>query len=450
MTKDHHDFRPILAEIEERPPNPLGTYFLWTIIALMIAVLLGLYLVKVDVVVTARGKIIPFGDVKVLQPLETGIITGIHVKEGDFVKEGEILMEIDPSVDTADLEGKSRNLQFSRLAMARVDAVLSGRPFNPSGKDYPREAVLMQRSQYRAQRDEYLSGVREKENALREARSELSTYKNEIVRLGDLLAMTQEDEKCFQALVEAGALAENRWREKKKERMNLEREREVKEGQAAQTEAKVARIEEEMNTFRNGFREKLLSEYSDSLKGKNMLEAEVSSLQFRKAKKFITAPVNGYVYLLPVKTLGGVVTTAQPVLGIVPEGTPLIADAMVFNKDIGFVKQGQDCVIKVDTFDFQKYGTIPGKIRTISPFSVDEQEKSRQPAGLDPEREQQPGGYPLHVSMLSEELKTKNGMVYRVKPGMTVTAEINVGKRRVLEFFLFPVIKYLDEGLKVR
>jgi len=232
--------------------------------------------------------------------------------------------------------------------------------------------------------------------------------------------------------------------------MNLERELEVKVGQSDQTEARIARIHHETESFRNGFREKLLSEYSESLKGKNMLEAEVSSLQFRKAKKFIAAPVSGYVYLLPVKTLGGVVTTAQPVVGIVPEGTPLIANVMVFNKDIGFVKQEQDCVIKVDTFDFQKYGTIKGKVKTISPFNLDEQQKTPQPAEADQDQEQPTGGYPLHVSMLSEELKTKNGMVYRVKPGMTVTAEVNVGKRRVLEFFLFPVIKYIDEGLKVR
>jgi len=204
VIKDHHDFRPILAEIEERPPNPLGTYFLWTIIALMVMVLLGLYLVKVDVVVTARGKIIPFGDVKVLQPLETGIVTGIHVREGDFVREGEILMEIDPSVDTADLEGKSRNLKFSQLAMERVDAVLSGRSFNPSEKAYPDDAVQMQRSQYRAQRDVYASTLKEKKNALREAQSELDTLTGEIVRLREILTMTQEDEKRFQALVEAG------------------------------------------------------------------------------------------------------------------------------------------------------------------------------------------------------------------------------------------------------
>jgi hemolysin D len=443
--KDHHDFRPILAEIEEHPPNPLGTYFLWTIVALMLVVLLGLYFIKVDVVVTARGKIIPFGDVKVLQPLETGVITGIHVREGDFVKEEDILLEIDPSVDTADMEGKSRNLEFSRLAMERVNAVLAERSFHPSGKGFPQEAVNMQLAQYRAQRDVYSSTLKEKENALREARSELNTFMKEIDRLKDLLSMTKEDEKRFKSLVEVGALAENRYREKMKERMNLERELEVKEGQAAQTEAKIARIENETETFRNGFREKLLAEYSDSLQGKNMLEAEVSSLRFKKEKRFITSPVNGYVYLLPVKTLGGVVTTAQPVVGIVPEKTPLIVNALVFNKDIGFVKKDQDCVIKVDTFDFQKYGTIKGKVKTISPFNLDEQDKNQ------PKTEgEQPGGYPLHINMFSEELKTKNGMVYPVKPGMTVTAEINVGKRRVLEFFLFPVIKYLDEGLKVR
>ena len=114
---DYHDFKPILAEIEERPTNPLGTYFLWTIILLMVVTLLGLFLVKIDVVISARGKIIPVGDVKVVQPLETGVITKIHVKVGDYVKKGDILLEIDPSVDTADLEGKE-NIEPAHVAEA--------------------------------------------------------------------------------------------------------------------------------------------------------------------------------------------------------------------------------------------------------------------------------------------------------------------------------------------
>ena len=116
-------------------------------------------------------------------------------------------------------------------------------------------------------------------------------------------------------------------------------------------------------------------------------------------------------------------------------------NALVLNKDIGFVQEGQRCVIKVDTYDFQKYGTIEGTVQTVFPFSLEEKDK---------EKENEAGGYPVHVKMNSETLEAKDGAVYRIKPGMSVMAEINVGKRRVIEFFLFPVIKYLDEGLKVR
>jgi len=151
---------------------------------------------------------------------------------------------------------------------------------------------------------------------------------------------------------------------------------------------------------------------------------------------------------LPVKTIGGVVTTAQPVVTLVPENTPLVVNAVVFNKDIGFVKEGQRCVIKVDTYDFQKYGTIEGVVETINPFSLEENKGKDKEKEKDKETEA--GGYPVRVKMLADVLKTKDGTVYRMKPGMSVTTEVNVGKRRVIEFFLFPVIRYLDEGLKVR
>lgn len=443
---DYHDFKPILAEIEERPTNPLGTYFLWTIISLMIVVLLALFLVKIDVVVSARGKIIPTGDVKVIQPLETGVITKIHVKEGDYVKEGDILLEIDPSVDTADLEGKERNLHYSRLSMDRINAVLNEKDFSPGRKDRASDIVKTQMTHYEAQRDVYNSTLKEKEKEVLENQSALESLKKEIETINNVLSITLEDETRQKALVEIGTLADNRYREKVKERMNLERERDAKAGQVKQLETKLSRISDEIQTFKSNFREKLLSDYSSNLHERNSLEAEVSSLKFKQEKRFIVAPVSGFIHLLPVKTIGGIVTTAQPVVGIVPEGTPLEVNAIVMNKDIGYVKEGQACVVKIDTFDFQKYGTIAGKVDVINPYSMEEnenKEKSR-------ETENESGGYPVRVKMLAEILKTKNGDVYKVKPGMSVTAEVNVGRRRVIEFFLFPIIRYLDEGLKVR
>jgi hemolysin D len=407
---DHHDFKPILAEIEERPTNPLGVYFLWTIISLMIVVLLGLFLVKIDVVVSARGKIIPIGDVKVVQPLETGVITKIHVKEGDYVKKGTILLEIDPSVDTADLEGKERNLKYSQLSMERINAVLAEKEFSPKKGEHAKEIIQAQTAHYQAQR------------------SALKSLKEEIATLNKVLDITIEDERRQKALVEIGTVADNKYREKMKERMNLERERDSKLGQVDQ------------------LREKLLADYSTNVQGRNTLEAEVSSLEFKQGKRFIIAPVSGYIYLLPVKTIGGVVTTAQPVVGIVPEGTPLEVNAILMNKDVGYVKEGQRCVMKVDTFDFQKYGTIEGKIEAVNPYSMEDNKDKEKNKDM----ENESGGYPIRVKMMSETLKTKNGDVYKVKPGMSVTAEVNVGRRRVIEFFLFPVIRYLDEGLKVR
>ena len=406
---DHHDFKPIITEIEDRPTNPLGMLFLWTIIALMVTTVLGLIFLKIDVVVTARGKIVPRGDVKIVQPLETGVVTRIHVKEGDYVQEGAVLLEIDPSVDTADLAGKEQNLKYSQLSLDRINAVLAERSFNPVNEGQSSEVIRAQQAYFRAQRNAL--------NALEE----------EIASLDRILTMTLEDEKRQEALVDIGALAENRYLDKVRERMNLERERKSKSGQIEQ------------------LRERLLAEYSANVQGKNSLQAEVSSLRFKQEKRFIVAPVTGYVHLLPVKTIGGVVTTAQPVAGIVPEDTPLEVHAVIMNKDIGYLREGHRCVVKVDTYDFQKYGTIAGAVEVINPYVVEEQERNNAAT-----QEQETGGYPIRVKLLSETLQTKNGDVYKVKPGMSVTAEVNVGKRRVIELFLFPIIRYLDEGLKVR
>ena len=445
---DYHDFKPILAEIEERPTNPLGVYFLWTVISLMIVVLLGLFLVKIDVVVSARGKIIPIGDVKIIQPLETGVISKIHVKEGDYVTKGNILLEIDPSVDTSDLEGKERNLRNSRLSLERINSILSEKDFSPKKQNHASEIIQAQTTHYQAQRDVYNSTLKEKEKEYLENQSALKSLKEEITTINKVLSLTLEDEQRQKALVEIGTLADNRYREKMKDRMNLERERDSKEGQVKQLETKLTRIKDETQTFKSNFREKLLSDYSTNMQERNTLEAEVSSLKFKQGKRFIIAPVSGYIHLLPVKTIGAVVTTAQPVVGIVPEGTPLEVNAIVMNKDIGYVKQGQNCVIKVDTFDFQKYGTIEGKVEAVNPYSMEDKDNKDKEKNKDMENES--GGYSIRVKMLAEALKTKNGDVYKVKPGMSVTAEVNVGKRRVIEFFLFPIIRYLDEGLKVR
>ncbi|GAB5046247.1 HlyD family type I secretion periplasmic adaptor subunit [Thermodesulfovibrio sp. TK110] len=431
---DEHEFKPILAEIQDKPPNPLGTWVLWTILILLIFVIAGICLVKIDVVVSARGKVIPDGDVKILQPLETGVIHRIFVKEGDYVKEGQVLVEIDPTVEVADIQGKEKNLVFHNLTKKRIEALISGKEF--SLPDKTQEAILQTRL-YRAQKQAYEANLNQKEKELKEIQAVINSLKEETRKLNSLISIVSEEERRLKVLAEAGAVAETKYREKVKEKLNLEREKDLKKSQIEENILRAERVKHEMDAIKSVFSEKLLTEAGNSLQQENLLTSEITTAKFKESKRFIRSPVNGYVHLIPVKTQGGVVTPAQPLVSIVPENTPLVVRAIVLNKDIGFVREKQKTVIKVDTYDFQKYGTVLGEVEVVSPFSIEDRE-----IGID--------GYPVYVRLYSTELKTKEGKIYKVKAGMTVVAEINIGKRRLVELILSPFIKHIDEGIRVR
>jgi len=128
-TKDRHEFKPLLVEIEDRPLNPLGRMLLWTIVAFMVLGGLWLFFAKIDIVVSARGKIIPYGEIKVLQPIETGVISKLLVKEGELVHKGQVLMEIDPSVTETNLESKEKNLELLEIEIIRLMALIENKDF---------------------------------------------------------------------------------------------------------------------------------------------------------------------------------------------------------------------------------------------------------------------------------------------------------------------------------
>jgi hemolysin D len=127
LTKDDaHEFKPTMTEIEERPTSPLKRIIFWVVVATMVFFAVWMYFGKVDVVVSARGLVIPEGDVKILQPLDTGVVSAILCREGDFVKKDQVLMEIDPSITAPVLESKEKSLKYLELEKMRLNA-LSGK-----------------------------------------------------------------------------------------------------------------------------------------------------------------------------------------------------------------------------------------------------------------------------------------------------------------------------------
>ena len=199
--------------------------------------------------------------------------------------------------------------------------------------------------------------------------------------------------------------------------------------------ASSGRIKKEIEFIREDHTNKLLNELAEKKQKFLYLQAKIDKTLFVNQRQQITSPVDGFVAQLLIHTVGGVVTPAEKLAHIVPAESPQIIKAVILNKDVGFVAPGMETTIKVDSFDFQKYGTVPGSVMQVSRDSVEDKN-----LGL---------VYEIYVHADKMHLLVE-GVETAVTTGMSVTVEIKVGKRRVIEFFIYPLIKYLDEGISVR
>jgi hemolysin D len=430
---DSHEFKPTMAEIEDRPSHPLGRVVFWIVVATMLFFGVWFCVGKVDVVVSARGAVIPEGDVKVLQPLDTGVVSAILCAEGDFVKKGQVLMEIDPSITAPELESKKKTLDFLDLEQARLDRTLSRQDFAPTGGKHDREVVRRQRELYQSTTASLQKQIESKKAEFCRLEEESVAIVTDKAYAASELDISLEREKRLKAVLDIIPRSEY-------DRVHddiLRHRNAVDQGtskleqllhQKRQISADIASMEE-------SFKVTALREIADKQKQATEIRAEINKTSFRNERQRILAPVDGYISSLLFHTIGGVVTPAQKLITLVPRTAPLVIKAEVLNKDIGFVKQEMPVSIKIDTFDFQKYGILKGSIRSVARHSVDNEK-------LGPI-------YEVFVTP-AQNCFVIEGTEMTITSGMTLTAEIKVGKRRIIEFFIYPLIKYLDEGITVR
>ncbi|MCX6075159.1 MAG: HlyD family type I secretion periplasmic adaptor subunit [Campylobacterales bacterium] len=432
-TKDKHQFTPLLVEIEDRPTSPLGRSLLYAILAFMVIGLLWLFLAKIDVVVSARGKVVPDGEIKTLQPVETGVIGSILVKEGQSVKKGEILMEIDPSITQSDLSSKQKNLSLLELEIDRLNALVSDRPFIPRPDCNETAAIATQQMIYTSTRMAYDQQRQVIDEQIRQNNEATETAKADKSRLKQLLSSAKDHEARLKEVLDI--IAKKEYEDAKNQRVEYQEQLTMKEHVIAQSQGKLNELTQQLRLVTQEYRNRLLAELTQKSKEATSLRTEVETTLFRNTKQQIIAPVDGTIGKLLVHTVGGVVTPAEKLLTLIPKGVPLIIKATVQNQDIGFVTKEMEAAVKIDTFDFQKYGLIHGSVKHIADDAIEDEK-------LGPV-------YEIAIAP-SDTTLTGEGKILSIHPGMSVTAELKVGKRRVIEFFIYPMIKYLDEGLSVR
>lgn len=426
---DAHEFKPVLTEIEEDPGSPLGAFTFWLVIIVFAFFLLWTIFGQVDVVVSARGKVIPVGEVKLVQPLSGGIVSQILVKEGDKVRKGQPLVIIDPSTTQPQLASSEKTLSHIQMEQARLKASASGTHFSAGSSIEANTQTRLYHNSLEALKRQ-LNG---KEKELENLNAQLREKNIEQAHTQEMLTIAIEKETRLQQVRDI--IAKDDYEKTKTEVLTNQNKLKTLEQETAQLNFQKEKTIEEMAYLRHNFKSTTLQDLSEKEKQATQLEAQIQEVSFKNARQTLVSPVDGYVHELFVHTVGGVVTSAQKLVSIVPVGTPLQIQSIVENRDIGFIKNDMPVEIKVDTFDFQKYGTLKGSVAHVDHDSID-----------DPK---QGPVYTIHVTPLEQRLLI-DGKWQALTSGLSVTSEIKTGKRHIIEFFIYPLIKHLDEGLSVR
>lgn len=428
---DSHEFKPVLSEIEDSPVSPLGQFTFWIIVSIIIVTVLWLTIGKVDIVVSARGLVIPDGEAKIIQPLDTGVISKILVKEGDFVKEGQPLLEIDPATTEPELVSVQKNLEDTLLEIKRLNATANGNNFDTTYESS--ETAVIQQNLYNASMSAIKNKVEAKKIDLSKTEDELNATKAELSAKKQILGAKIDKEQRMKNVLDV--IAYDDYQNILNEIKTLRAEVTKLNYQIKELTSQKIQIKKEIRAVEDEFRATNIEKLADKTKTANELKSNAEQIIFRNTKQTITSPCDGYVDKLFIHTIGGVVTPAQQLFAITPINTPLMIKATVLNQDIGFVKEGMNVSVKIDTFNFQKYGMLEGEVKTVSKNSIQDEK-------LGPV-------YEVYITPLTHTLKVE-GKDEPIRTGMSLSAEINVGKRRIIEFFIYPLIKYLDEGMSVR
>jgi hemolysin D len=429
------EFLPAALEVQLAPPSPIGRAAAWTVMAALACAVVWATVSRIDVVATARGRVIPSGHSKVVQPLDGGIVRAIRVVEGQAVREGEVLVELDPTASEADLGRLAHEHLAARLDAARLRALAAGsgeleipRGAHPALAALQAERLADQRREHDRRRESARLTIEQRHAAVEVTRADHA-------RLAAVVPMLAERAAAYRQLLDREFVGRLQYLEVEQQRVEKVQELAMAQHRLDRDLAALAEARAQAELIEMEFRRGRLAELAEVETRAASLAQEVVKASQRARVQRLVAPIDGVVQQLAVHTVGGVVTPAQSLMVIVPAADRLEVEAWIENKDIGFVRPGQAAEVKIDTFPFTRYGSIDARLATVSGDAV-----SLERGGL------------AYLSRLRLERTDiwVDGKAVSLTAGMAVTAEIKTGTRRVIELVLSPLLRYARESGRER
>ncbi len=428
------EFLPSILEVTEEPPSPVGRFVLWTIVALLVAGAIWAFVGEVDEVAVANGKVIPVGNVKIVQSENKGTIKELDVQEGDYVEEGQTLLVLDTTKTQADVDQLQKQVAYYQLTVSRLQAEINDEPFLPEvTDDLDPKDVEAQTALYKSRRAKLSAEQEKNQSAIDQASAAVAGQQAQLEKYRSLETVAEEKEDRLKELYSQDAISYFQLLEARATRVEYQRNAEASEKGILESQGKLAEARDNLATTETAYRQETMSQLVEAKKQLGAYEEELKKANQTNAESVIVAPTSGRVNQLAVHTVGGVVSEGQGLMMVVPDDAVLEIEAYADNKDIGFIENGQKAEVKVQTFNFQKYGMMTGIVDDISPDAV-----------TNPEDKEHYGKYRLTLNLDHDD----SGI--ELLPGMNVQAEIQIKKKRIIDFFLDPFRKYKAEALRER
>ncbi|AJI81840.1 hemolysin transport protein [Yersinia enterocolitica] len=436
-TRDEYDFLPAYLDIVERPVAPLARRTAWFLALTLLLVLVWSIAGRLDIHASANGKVIVAEHSKIIQSLEPGVVVAINVHDGDRVVAGQVLLELNPIGVDAEVNNINQQLMHRSLEAARMSALLTDDPLAnfiyPDNS--PENLVMTAKSLLVKEYDEVNAELARQDSERAVNQAYIQAGSTNITHHKALMKNIHQRLQALQTLVKSKAIAEAEVLIQEREWLNASAEGNRLESEQAVLRAKMRNLAQVRLHYLAEKKRSYQEQLNKAHEVINQLKQELVKLMEKQRQQTLRAPVAGVIQQSTVHTLGGVVTSAQPLMVLVPESHQLELDVMILNKDIGFVLPGQAVEVKIDSFPYTRFGTLSGEVKHISRDAMEDQQQ-----GL---------VFPARIRLDSDTLIVE-GKPVRLSAGMAVSAEIKTGRRRVIDYLLSPLQQYQSEAMRER
>lgn len=439
-SEDELAFLPAHLELIDTPVSPTARWFMRTIIALFCVALAWAIFGQLDIVAVAPGKTVVGSGTKVIQTTETATVRRILVDDGQTVRRGQLLIELDATAAAADFEKAGDALGNAHAAAARLAALATaldnGQPPHLAADDVlPPERLIAEQQLAASQFAAFQAHRLNLQAAIAQRQAELHTGESLIGPLGETAAIATSRAKDYASLVANKYVARNDYLQHEQERIAAERDLAAQRSRQGEVSSALEGAREQLRVLETETRQQTLDGLRQAREQIGQFTPDVARTGQRSRLMQLRAPVAGTVQQLAVHTIGGVVTPAQPLLAVVPAQDALEIDATVLNKDIGFVHAGQPATVKVESFPYTRYGYLIGTVAIVSHDAAKDEK-----LGLI---------FPARVRLQQTALMI-DGVKVNLTPGMSLSVEIKTGKRRVIDYLLSPLRTHSEESLRER